>query len=197
MQKLQVIGLVAAVAVGTVLTGVDDAAETHGIPVDANQQISAVQLTLSLDRLTGVPAAVAQAPGFRVGDLVRICFSASADGYETIWSYNADCKIDRIYQTRVDANARYCIGGAESNFRIVVEPPLGRSWVLAHWTSRQEAQSADAHPDVGGGRRALLQECRRDGERRIRHPGRPTGPIPRARHISGPVALRKRKRRTK
>jgi hypothetical protein len=91
---------------------------------------------------------------------VAICFTATADGYVTVWNIDSQGGFDRIYpnayshaeKTRaaaVKANATTCIGEDE-NFRLKIARPLGISKVYLHWTRTEAEQiGMDDYPVPG------------------------------------------------
>jgi lysozyme len=164
MGKASLAGVLAAIVAGAATLASAEAARTRGIQVEANKQIGDVQLTLQIAPLAGSSAEPTAGPQrFHIGDRVVVCFTASADGYATIWSYDADGKIDRIYpapltaldaarrSAPVKANAKNCIG-QEASFRLRVTPPPGGSRVFAYWTQNEQDQiDQESYPEIGRG----------------------------------------------
>ena len=90
--------------------------------------------------------------GVQVGDRVVLCFRASAAGYVTVWSHDAEGGVPaRIYPNEfaaetaderaapVGAGEETCIGD-DDGFRLEVSRPLGDASVYLHFTQREELQ---------------------------------------------------------
>jgi lysozyme len=163
MKRAPLTGVVAAIMVAATTLAPAEAARTRGIQVEENKEISDVQLNLEIASADSPATAAAGPQRFHLGDHVVICFTASADGYATIWSYDAQGKIDRIYPVPVSAadaarrsafvkgNAKNCIG-QEASFRLRVTPPPGGSRVFAYWTRNEDDQiDQDSYPEIGRG----------------------------------------------
>jgi hypothetical protein len=166
----KIIEMTTALALAALLARPVEAQQGKGIEVNPVQRQSGVELTLELKSREG------DTKGFRpVCDLgcvqsgpmkmnlrteVAICFTATADGYVTVWNIDSKGGFDRIYPNAyshaekthaaaVKANATTCIGEDE-NFRLNIAPPLGISKVYLHWTRTEAEQiGIDDYPVPG------------------------------------------------
>jgi len=103
----------------------------------------------------------------KTGEDIVICFTASRDGFVTLWSVDAAGEQAVIYpnafshadsQTRaaeVKQGKSYCVG-QEDMFVLRAQPPLGESKVYLHWTRTAEEQLAkDDSPVIGRSSRSV------------------------------------------
>jgi hypothetical protein len=147
------------------LAGLAVAAEPNerGIKVTPDRTVTGVTLTLEMKVLArGIPKlflAGDAVPELPVGSHVKICVTATATGYITLWSIDSrdeHVRIypnDRAYQGRrgapIQKDEPTCVGEG-TDFQLQVEEPLGRSQVYAHWTPTEETQlAATTYPDLG------------------------------------------------
>ena len=128
---------------------------TRSIQVKPDNRFGEVSLELHLEavgRAGSSPASVGSGDPVQVGDHVVLCFRATADGYVTVWSHDADGNVPaRIYPNEfaaetaderaapVAAGEETCIGD-DDGFRLQVGRPLGAASVYLHYTRREELQ---------------------------------------------------------
>ena len=128
---------------------------TRSIQVKPDNRFEGVELALRLEaarRADGPSRAVPSGDRVAVGDHVVLCFRASADGYVTVWSHDAEGSVPaRLYPNEfaaetaaeraaaVAAGEETCIGD-DDGFRLEVNPPLGHASVYLHFTRREELQ---------------------------------------------------------
>ena len=128
---------------------------TRSIQVKPDNRFGEVSLELHLEavgRAGRSTASVGSGDPVQVGDHVVLCFRATADGYVTVWSHDADGNVPaRIYPNEfaaetaderaapVAAGEETCIGD-DDGFRLEVGRPLGAASVYLHYTRREELQ---------------------------------------------------------
>ena len=141
---------------------------TRSIQVKPDHRFENVELALRLEaarRAGGPSRAVHSGDRVQVGDHVVLCFRASANGYVTVWSHDAEGSVPaRIYPNEfvaetaaeraaaVAAGEETCIGD-DDGFRLEVNPPLGNASVYLHFTRREELQfDQTAFPQIRASR---------------------------------------------
>ena len=113
---------------------------TRSIQVKPDNRFEGVELVLRLEaarRADGPSRAVPSGDRVAVGDHVVLCFRASADGYVTVWSHDAEGSVPaRLYPNEfaaetaaeraaaVAAGEETCIGD-DDGFRLEVNPAVG------------------------------------------------------------------------
>ncbi len=128
---------------------------TRSIQVKPDNRFGQVSLELQLEavrRADGRRGGVRAGDPVQVGDRVVLCFQASANGYVTLWSHDAEGNVPaRIYPNEYDpetaderavsvvAGEETCIGD-DDGFRLEVGRPLGEASVYLHYTEREELQ---------------------------------------------------------
>lgn len=104
-----------------------------------------VSLALTMERLAVRDSARKSLDGFRPGDLVLVCFTASEDGFVTVWHQSLEAQETLIYPNArshpdneraepVVAGREYCIGDGSENFGLQVEASQKPQQVYVHWT---------------------------------------------------------------
>ena len=139
---------------------------TRNVVVQPNKPLDDVQLQLRIDATGagGSQSAVAGAdrPDLRVGSRLRVCFSASQDGYVSLWSRDAEGKVpQRIYPNEyapetekergkaIEGGVEVCVGRQDDGFKFVVARPLGEADIYLHYTPDIEDQLGDdAYPEI-------------------------------------------------
>ena len=141
---------------------------TRGVRVKPDNGFGGVELALRLEaarRAEGPTRAVHTGDRVQVGDRVVLCFRASASGYVTVWSHDAEGGVPaRIYPNEFAAETaderaapigtgeETCIGD-DDGFLLEVSPPLGDASVYLHFTQREELQFDEtAFPQIRASR---------------------------------------------
>lgn len=131
---------------------------TRSIQVKPDNRFGEVEVELQIEtirRLDGATAGVRSGDPVQVGDSVVLCFRASAGGWVTVWSHDAEGNVPvRIYPNEyaaetaderaaaVAAGEETCIGD-DDGFRLEVGRPLGDASVYLHYTRREGLQFDD------------------------------------------------------
>ncbi|WP_109105461.1 caspase family protein [Azospirillum sp. TSO35-2] len=86
----------------------------------------------------------------RIGEMVELCFSASRNGYVTLWDVGTSGRAARIFPnqhggggaaaTQVTGGQRYCAGTDGDPFAFEVSGPTGRDELYIVWTATAELQ---------------------------------------------------------
>jgi len=131
------------------------------IPVNANQASDAAAIKLEMTRL-GEQRAGGTGNEYRLGEKVKVCFVATADGYVTLWDRRkTEPQPALIYPNKyshagekaraekVKANERICVGDS-GKFHLQMMHPLGPGEVYLHWTAREGDQFEQSdYPVIG------------------------------------------------
>lgn len=132
---------------GPGLTGLDGGKSLVPMPYNANPAV-----TLAIDVSKRQP---------KIGEWIELCFSASRDGYVTLWDVGTSGRAARMFPnqlsnsdaaaTRVTGGQRYCAGKDGDAFAFEVGGPTGQDELYIVWTATPEAQPQSAtFPDAAG-----------------------------------------------
>lgn len=188
MMIRQTTAVLAILAAAVTATPVQAADAGHAISMPARAVTGDVTLKMEMRKapagstekarrgLAAVAVSVPNSPELANGGKVKsgedivVCFTASRDGFVTLWSVDASGEQAVIYPNAFshgDAKVRaaevkqgnpYCVG-QEDKFVLRAQPPLGESKVYLHWTRTAEEQlSADDYPVIGRSTQAVPAE---------------------------------------
>lgn len=82
----------------------------------------------------------------RIGEYIAFCFTASADGYVSLWDFGTSGKVLRLFPYPKDHAVRAAKPGKEEcvgdngNNRFFVKKPAGTENVVLYWTKKADAQ---------------------------------------------------------
>jgi hypothetical protein len=144
------------------LAGAADLPE-RGIHVVASQSMTGVALKLQMQAVrqgtSRLFVAGEDLPQLPVGSHVKICVTATATGYITLWSIDSQGAHVRIYPNEraylgrrgapIQQDVPVCVGEG-TDFALAIDEPLGLSKVYVHWTPTEEAQlDPSTYPELG------------------------------------------------
>lgn len=128
---------------------------TRGTQVEPNNAMGGAKLDVAVSRLGergGATRSLGGIPSFGLKDYIEVCFTATADGYVTVWNDDLVNVPDKIFPnpysghaTRaqpVTAGEEVCVGNDE-RFRLKIAEPLGTARINVIWTKNVEDQPAE------------------------------------------------------